>query len=204
MAFTKIAGAGINSTHSYIFHEANVTGLSTFVGVGTFKSDLYVAGNLFVGTGTASYGEDIVARNINASGIITTKDFNFTGNLYKNGAPFVSGIGIGSTDTNPQSSTITNRIGAGFTDINIVGTGLSITGYGSTVVVDLSSISQTYYNYFEISGLATSYGELSYKYIKTSDGETVDLSEISQYSPFISSKNISPSIDSNGNLIVVI
>ena len=32
------------------------------------------------------------------------------------------------------------RIGTGFTDINFVGSGITITGYGSTVVVDMTSI----------------------------------------------------------------
>ena len=68
-------------------------------------------------------------------------DLNFNGNLYQNGSQFTSGIGIGSTSINPGSGVISPqvRIGVGFTDINFVGTGLSITGYGSTVVIDLGS-----------------------------------------------------------------
>ena len=48
-----------------------------------------------------------------------------------------SGAGIGTV--NPQSGIITGRVGVGFTDINFIGTGLSITGYGSTIVVDISA-----------------------------------------------------------------
>ena len=67
-------------------------------------------------------------------------DINFTENLYKNGQLFVAGVGVGSDQVNPQSGIITNRIGVGFTDINFVGTGISITGYGSTIVVDFTAI----------------------------------------------------------------
>lgn len=67
-------------------------------------------------------------------------DINFTRDLYKNGQLFVAGVGVGSDRVNPQSGIVTNRIGVGFTDINFVGTGISITGYGSTIVVDFTAI----------------------------------------------------------------
>jgi hypothetical protein len=67
-------------------------------------------------------------------------DINFTQDLYKNGQLFTSGIGAGIATVNPQSGIITGRVGVGFTDINFVGSGITVTGYGSTVVVDLSSI----------------------------------------------------------------
>ena len=68
-------------------------------------------------------------------------DINFTQDLYKNGQLFTSGIGVGIATVNPQSGIITGRVGVGFTDINFIGTGITVTGYGSTVVVDLTSIS---------------------------------------------------------------
>ena len=68
-------------------------------------------------------------------------DINFTQDLYKNGQLFTSGIGAGIATVNPQNGVITNRVGVGFTDIDFIGTGITVTGYGSTVVVDLSSIS---------------------------------------------------------------
>ena len=67
-------------------------------------------------------------------------DINFTRDLYKNGQLFVAGVGVGSDRVNRQSGIVTNRIGVGFTDINFVGTGISITGYGSTIVVDFTAI----------------------------------------------------------------
>lgn len=67
-------------------------------------------------------------------------DINFTQDLYKNGELFTSGVGAGVGTITPNSGIITGRVGFGFTDINFIGTGISVTGYGSTVVVDMSSI----------------------------------------------------------------
>ena len=106
-----IATLGVTTTTSLSSNQLSVSGFSTFIGVGTFNSDLYVGG-----------------------------DINFTQDLYKNGQLFVAGVGVGSNRTNPQSGIVTNRIGVGFTDINIVGTGISVTGYGSTIVIDFGNI----------------------------------------------------------------
>jgi len=65
---------------------------------------------------------------------------NFQGDLYQDGVKFVAGVGIGSTVANPYSGEIDDRIGIGFTDINFVGAGLSVTGYGSTVIVDFENL----------------------------------------------------------------
>ena len=67
-------------------------------------------------------------------------DINFSKNLYKNGELFTSGVGAGVGTITPNSGIITGRVGFGFTDINFIGTGITVTGYGSTVVVDMSSI----------------------------------------------------------------
>jgi hypothetical protein len=67
-------------------------------------------------------------------------DVNFEGDLYQRGSLFTSGVGIGSDGFNNETGVTTYRVGVGFTDIMFVGTGLSITGYGSTVVVDLGDI----------------------------------------------------------------
>ena len=67
-------------------------------------------------------------------------DINFAGDLYQNGSLFTSGLGVGIATVDPQSGIITGRVGVGFTDMNFVGTGVTVTGYGTTVVVDMSSI----------------------------------------------------------------
>tara|TARA_B100000003_G_scaffold206230_1_gene221371 strand:+ start:633 stop:1040 length:408 start_codon:yes stop_codon:yes gene_type:complete len=84
----------------------------------------------FVGIGTTNpeYKLDVVG------------DINFSGDLYQDGQLFTSGVGVGIATVDPQSGIITGRVGVGFTDINFIGTGITVTGYGSTVVVDMSSI----------------------------------------------------------------
>ncbi len=67
-------------------------------------------------------------------------DVNFSGDLYQNGSLFTSGLGVGLSTETPNSGVIAGRVGTGFTDMNFIGTGITITGYGSTVVVDMSSI----------------------------------------------------------------
>ena len=67
-------------------------------------------------------------------------DVNFSGDLYQNGSLFTSGLGVGIATITPTTGDITNRVGTGFTDMNFIGTGVTVTGYGTTVVVDLSSI----------------------------------------------------------------
>ena len=88
-----------------------ISGFSTFIGVSTFKDNVFVDG-----------------------------DIDFGGDLYKDGRLFVTGVGIGSTSVNPNSASIGTKIGAGYTDINFVGTGLTVTGYGTTIVVDFNNL----------------------------------------------------------------
>ena len=68
-------------------------------------------------------------------------DINFTGDIYRQGEKFTSGVGIGSTSVNPVSAEISNKVGVGFTDINFVGAGMTVTGYGTTIVVDFTNLS---------------------------------------------------------------
>ena len=67
-------------------------------------------------------------------------DVNFSGDLYQNGSLFTSGLGVGIATVNPNNGVIANRVGVGFTDMDFIGTGITVTGYGTTVVVDMSSI----------------------------------------------------------------
>jgi predicted TIM-barrel enzyme len=149
------------------FTTLNVAGVSTFtngpvlIGSGTSTGTTtqtlqvtggsYISGSLGIGTTNPQYKLDVAG------------DLNFNGNLYQNGTKFTSGIGIGSTSVNPVSGVITPgaRIGIGFTDINFVGTGLSVTGYGSTVVIDLGNLGGTTVSISTVSpGISTAAGNL--------------------------------------------
>jgi hypothetical protein len=132
--------------------SANFTGNVSIAGTLTYEDVTNVdsigvitaRSSVTVGAGLSVVGVTTLAS---AGGITTTggnlfvnNDLYFKGNLYQNGRLFASGIGIGSTSVNPASGSITQRIGVGFTDINIVGTGISVIGYGSTVVIDFGNI----------------------------------------------------------------
>tara|TARA_R100000030_G_scaffold88312_1_gene72211 strand:+ start:12604 stop:14130 length:1527 start_codon:yes stop_codon:yes gene_type:complete len=115
-----IAGSSNLHTTGLEIQDLNVSGISSFVGVGTFVNSLYVgdtlhAPNIIVSGNT--FGEDVNTRNINASGIITaTNGFN---------------LGISSTGTS-----ITN--GESVTTLNFVGAGNSISYNSGTKTVDIS------------------------------------------------------------------
>ena len=161
----------INTPYNIIgLGNLNITGSSTLTGITTSSSTLFAKQLSVVGVATVTNGPLIIGSGTSTGttaqplqvtggayvsdrvGIGTTLprstykvdiigDVNFDGNLYQNNTRFVAGIGIGSTSVNPGSSIITQRIGVGFTDLNIVGSGISVTGYGSTIVVDFSTLS---------------------------------------------------------------
>jgi len=102
--------------------------LGSIVNINDSNRTLGIAASVGIGTTVADY-------QLHVQG-----DINFTDNLYKNGELFTSGVGAGVATVTPNSGVIANRVGTGFTDINFIGTGISVTGYGSTVVVDMSTI----------------------------------------------------------------
>ena len=102
--------------------------LGSIVNINDSNRTLGIAASVGIGTTVADY-------QLHVQG-----DINFTDNLYKNGELFTSGVGAGVATVTPNNGVITNRVGTGFTDINFVGSGITVTGYGSTVVVDMSSI----------------------------------------------------------------
>ena len=89
--------------------DVNVAGASTFTGVGTFSSDLYVGGNLNV-TGDLVYDE-VTGRNINITGLSTFEGLSYFG----------SNVGVGTT--NPAiaaDSNNTNILNAGIVTANYI------------------------------------------------------------------------------------
>ena len=102
--------------------------LGSIVNINDSNRTLGIAASVGIGTTVADY-------QLHVQG-----DINFTDDLYKNGELFTSGVGAGVATVTPNSGVIANRVGTGFTDINFIGTGITVTGYGSTVVVDMSAI----------------------------------------------------------------
>jgi len=96
-----------------------------------------------IGTTNPLYKLDVRGDVYVGGGLTVAQDINFLGSLFKDGEEFNpgGGVGIGSTAFNPHSGIIDPRVGVGFTDINFVGAGLSVTGYGTTLVVDFNNLS---------------------------------------------------------------
>jgi len=136
---TALGNVSIAGTLTY----EDVTNVDA-IGVVTARSDVIVGGGLSVtGITTLASAGGITTTGgalFVGAGLTVKNDINFGGNLYRNGQLFTTGVGVGIATVNPQSGIITGRVGVGFTDINFVGTGLSVTGYGTTIVVDLGNI----------------------------------------------------------------
>ena len=102
--------------------------LGSIVNINDSNRSVGFAASVGIGSTNPGYELDVVG------------DINFSGDLYQDGQLFTSGVGVGIATVDPQSGIITGRVGVGFTDINFIGTGITVTGYGSTVVVDMTSI----------------------------------------------------------------
>ena len=102
--------------------------LGSIVNINDSNKSVGFAASVGIGSTNPGYELDVVG------------DVNFSGDLYQDGNLFTSGLGVGVGTITPTSGIITGRVGVGFTDMNFVGTGVTVTGYGTTVVVDMSSI----------------------------------------------------------------
>lgn len=138
------------------------------------------------GNVTLTSQDNVTVGTVNAANFIGSFSGTLNGNVNSTGISTFSTIKLGAI------SDINSNVGAAGSILTSTGT-----------AVEWNS-PPNYYNYFEISGIATSYGELSHKYVKTGDNETLDLSSTDQLSSFLTPYKITPSIDSDGNLIIVI
>jgi len=66
---TGITTLGVTTTTSLFSNQLSVSGLSTFIGIGTFQNDLYVGGNLFIKDDLVF--DEATVRNINVTGVST-------------------------------------------------------------------------------------------------------------------------------------
>ena len=151
MSITKVSGdildtgivvAGIVTATEFVGAGLSISGISTFVGVATFKDNAYVDKELYVGGikiisggGTVAIGTDIVTRNIKATGLST-----FVGDAQFDGDVSIGGTLTYQDVTNVDSVGIaTARVGldvlAGGIDIS--GGGINVTGVGTFAVLKL-------------------------------------------------------------------
>ena len=112
MATTGIATVGVASITDVV-----VSGASTFTGVGTFLSDLYVGGSAYI-TGDLTFDE-FTARNANITGITTTANLQ---------------IGAGGTVLN-ATNTGTFAIGSATTLATVTINGSSVPSIGLVIAL---------------------------------------------------------------------
>jgi hypothetical protein len=133
-----------------------VTGVSTFVGVGTFNSNVFIDGQLFVSgieiDGGSSLGLDITTRHLNASGITTlaslevsgstsTQHLNVSGITTIGSAVTISSAGINLSGIVTAAGGFNIGIQSGGTNVTTgVITALNFVGAGNTFAVDGSTI----------------------------------------------------------------
>ena len=89
--------------------QLNVSGISTFVGVATFKNDVYIDGDLYIGDDLKS--DEFTARNANITGILTVgQSFYYTPGQSYGVAYFDTNDQLVSTGTTASAISETNYI----------------------------------------------------------------------------------------------
>jgi len=91
----------LNATGIATVNNLNVTGFSTFIGITTFKSDVYVDGDLYVSDDLKF--DEFFARNAIISGIATISGGLYYGPYYTNGMPYFNSSGLMVSTNSPQN-----------------------------------------------------------------------------------------------------
>ena len=81
--------------------ELNVSGISTFVGVSTFKTDVYIDGDLYVGDDLVF--DEFTARNGTITGIASISGSLYYGSYYTNGIPYFDENGFVVSTNSPEN-----------------------------------------------------------------------------------------------------
>lgn len=87
--------------------ELNVSGVSTFVGISTFKNDVYIDESLYIGGNlvieTLAAGGAIIVPNVVITGLATISSLSY-GTYFQNGVAYFNSTGILTSTTGPSSS----------------------------------------------------------------------------------------------------
>ena len=79
----------------------NVSGVSTFIGISTFKNDVYVDGDLYVSDDLVF--DEFTARNARITGIATVVGGLYYGPYYTYGMPYFDSTGLIVSTNSPQN-----------------------------------------------------------------------------------------------------
>lgn len=91
----------LNVTGIATVNNLNVTGFSTFIGITTFKSDVYVDGDLYVSDDLVF--DEFTARNIVVTGIATVSGGLYYGPYYTYGMSYFDSTGLIVSTNSPQN-----------------------------------------------------------------------------------------------------
>jgi hypothetical protein len=81
--------------------ELHVSGISTFVGVSTFKSNVFIDGDLYIGDDLVF--DEFTARNGRITGIATITGGFYYGPYYTNGIPYFNSMGLMVSTASPEN-----------------------------------------------------------------------------------------------------
>lgn len=99
----NVIGGSVNSSQLY------VSGISTFVGIATFTSDVYIGGNLYVKNDLKF--DEFTARNANITGIATVSGAFYYGQYNNGGVAYFNSSGLMvSTGSTSSAINYTNYI----------------------------------------------------------------------------------------------
>ena len=140
------------------FTDISVSGLSTFVGVGTFQSDLYVAGNLNV-TGDLVYDE-VTGRNLNITGIATIgTTLDVDGNIDVDGHTELDDVNvtgvITATTFSGSGASLTNIPNGALDNSSVSYGGVSLSLGDSDATPAFNLTNATNYPYTSLTGITT-------------------------------------------------
>jgi len=89
--------------------QLNVSGISTFVGVATFRNDVYIDGDLYIGDDLRF--DEFTARNANITGIATVSTAFYYGQYNTGGVAYFDSTGrMVSTGSTSSAINYTNYI----------------------------------------------------------------------------------------------
>ena len=134
---TGITTLGVTTATSLFSNQLSVSGLSTFIGVGTFNSDLYVGGNLYVNNDLVF--DEFTARNINVTGVSTLGIASVTTLFVSGISTFNNVVNIGSAITAYPATGIISATAFYGDGSNLANTGSTLNASSGTQRLVLTS-----------------------------------------------------------------
>jgi hypothetical protein len=106
---TNFNSTGISNLESAAISQLYITDISTFIGVSTFKNDVYIDGDLYANNNV--FFDAFTVNNANVTGILTVANNFYYGSYSSNGVAYFDSSGLMvSTESTNNSIDYTNYI----------------------------------------------------------------------------------------------